>query len=279
MAVLTPWVPRKWGMARARARAHTRVDTHNHKTAQDFPFILASQPPPENFYSPSSPSVLPWHSLQLHKCLTKHRANTDSWNLLLRQTNFMPVGPTSCWLCPPGCPRGPETLSTSSPKPSWPPPRTACPVLPVSVTGSYSLAAQARKLGGSLAHLPPLALAPSWYPISHLILSVLSTSSLSDLLSVSSAHWELGLLPPNWYPALWPDFNPTYTFNYVSICSFNRYWAPSNKHLAKCWKPRMKTEIMLALQELTVCTSREDHRKGVIKCDLYVYNYIYEHIL
>lgn len=40
----------------------------------------------------------------------------------------------------------------------------------------------------------------------------------------------------------------------------------------------MKTEIMLALQELTVCTSREDHRKGVIKCDLYVYNYIYEHI-
>lgn len=59
MAVLTPWVPRKWGMARARARAHTRVDTHNHKTAQDFPFILASQPPPENFYSPSSPSVLP----------------------------------------------------------------------------------------------------------------------------------------------------------------------------------------------------------------------------
>ena len=133
-----------------------------------------------------------------------------------------------------------------------PSPKTAFPsVLPSSVNGSSNPAPQARKLGALVPTPNPYHPGDTW--ISHLILSVLSAPYLSTLLSVSFAHWELGLLPLNRYSALLSDFNPSSTFNHACIHPFSAYWGPSYKHLAKCLKCRMeKTGPMPAFQELTV---------------------------
>ena len=175
-------------------------------------------------------------------------------------------------------------LRKSSAKPSWPPSTTFRPncisfCAPILSEWQQQLSCPGQKAGGSLAHLPPRLTTPLHsYPISYLILSVLSSPYRSNLLSVSSTHWELGLLPPNRYPALLSDFKLSSTFNHASIHSFNKYWGPSYKHLAKCLKCRMeKTELMPAHQELTVYGSREDDPKVIYMST--IYGYTYEYIL
>lgn len=213
-------------------------------------------------------------------CFNQARSQETSF---LHQNNFLPVDPTSCWLCPPGCPGGPETqqilCKTKLASFNNPPPKLhflLCPH-PQWMAAATQLP-RPEGWGLSCPPAPPLTTPLHSYPISYLILSVPSSPYLSNLLSVSSIHWELGLLPPNRYPALLSDFKLSSTFNHACIHSFNKYWGPSYKHLAKCLKCRMeKTELMPAHQELTVYSSREDDPKVIYMST--IYGYTYEYIL
>lgn len=84
-------------------------------------------------------------------------------------------------------------LSKSCAKPSWPPSTTLPPncisfCVPIFSERQQQLSCPGQKAGGSLAHRPPLTTPLHSYPISYLILSVLSSPYLSNLLSVSSTH-------------------------------------------------------------------------------------------
>lgn len=244
----------------------THTHTPKHKTSLSF--FPASLP-----QTPSTAQAVPQICQVGHcSCLCAYPSSESILiheTYFLQQTKLLQVGPTSCWLYPPACPGGKVQVQKQAGLPQPPPRQTVFPpVLPFSGSGSSNPATQARKLGGSFAHLPPPTSTSD-------VLQPAPSSCLFCLLFLSQICFLRTTCLPIGTWSSCPTNSPS-TFSHASISSLNKYRAPSNKHPAKCRKcRRKKIETRPALQELTVYSSREDYQKVIYVWITYNYTYKY----